>query len=173
MPCKLGGERLPMDDKAAFLLEVAIGPDVVVAGEEVHFHAHVGQFRQFAEKARIAFGHHISVFVPEVKHVAEQIHGLRLVLDAVEEAHKPALLHTAVRYGERPKMGVGKKIDVFFHRLCRWMMLFEAQFNLCFFAHHALIPCGFKHKVYVGGFHTVHAFEFRAYILEDEVGRRA
>ena len=65
------------------------------------------------------------------------------------------------------------EIDVFFHRLCRWMMLFEAQFNLCFFAHHALIPCGFKHKVYVGGFHAVHAFEFRAYILEDEVGRRA
>ena len=31
-------------DKATLLFEVAVGPDVVVAGEVVHLHAHVGQF---------------------------------------------------------------------------------------------------------------------------------
>ena len=39
----LCGERLLVKNHTAFLLQVAIHPDVVVTREVVHLHAHVGQ----------------------------------------------------------------------------------------------------------------------------------
>ena len=70
---------------SAFLGQVIPAPDVVVAGKEVHFHAHVRQFGQFAEKAGVAFGHDGAELVPEVEHVSQQIYGGCLVLDTVEK----------------------------------------------------------------------------------------
>ena len=89
-----------MQYHATFLLQVAVGPEVVVAHEVVHLHAHVGQFGEFAEEARVALGHHVAVFVPEVEHIAEQIDRFRLVFYLVEEAHEAAFLRAAVLYGE-------------------------------------------------------------------------
>ena len=67
----LGGEWLLMEYHTALLLKVVVGPDVVVAGEIVHFYPHVGEFGEFAEKACVTSWHDIFVFVPEVEHVAE------------------------------------------------------------------------------------------------------
>ena len=96
-----GSQRLTVQDDAAFLLEVIAAPDVVVADEEVHFHAEVRQLGQFAQEARVAFGHDGLEFVPEVEHVAQQVDGRSLVLDAVQEADQPAFLRPSVGDGER------------------------------------------------------------------------
>lgn len=95
-----------MENHSTFLLQIAVHPDVVVAGEVMHLHTHVGQLRQFAQEARVALGHHILVFIPEVEHIAEQIHGGSFMLDVVEESHQAALMHPAVVDGKRPEVGV-------------------------------------------------------------------
>ncbi len=99
---QLGCQRLAVHDEAALFLEVAVGPYIMVAGEEMHLDAHVGKLRQLTEETRVALGHDVLVFVPEVKHIAEQIDCLSLLLDAVEEAHEPALLHAPVGDSQRP-----------------------------------------------------------------------
>ena len=99
---QLGCQRLAVHDEAALLLEVAVGPYIMVAGEEMHLDAHVGKLRQLTEETRVALGHDVLVFVPEVKHIAEQIDRLGFLLDAVEEAHEPALLHAPVGDSQRP-----------------------------------------------------------------------
>ena len=105
-------DGLLVDDESTLVVQVAIGPQVVVACEEVDLHAHVGQFRELAEETGVAFGHHIPVFVPEVEHVAQEIYGGGLVLYRVEETHQPALLRAAVLNGPRAQVGIGKKIYI-------------------------------------------------------------
>ena len=101
----LRGKRLTMENDAALLLQIAVGPYIVVAREEMHLHTKVGQFRELAEEASATLWHDILVFVPKVEHIAQEIDCARLVLDA-------PLLCAAVRDGPRPKMGIGKEIDV-------------------------------------------------------------
>ena len=103
----VGRQRLAMDNHSTFLLEIAVGPKVVVAREEMHLHTHVGQFRDFSQKPRIAFRHHVSIFVPKVENIAHQIDGGSLRLDAVEKPHQSALLHSRMRNGKRAQMGIG------------------------------------------------------------------
>ena len=86
------GEGLPVHDEAAFPLEVVVGPDVVVACEEMHLHSEVGELAEFAEEACVSLRHDVLVLVPEVEHVAEEVYGSGLFLDGVEEAHEPPLL---------------------------------------------------------------------------------
>ena len=90
---------LRVERDATFFLQVVAHPQVVVAREEMHLHAHVRQLAYLAQQAGVTLGHHGLVLVPEVKDVAEQIDGGGFVLDAVEEVHQPALLHTRMGYG--------------------------------------------------------------------------
>ena len=59
-----GGQRLAVQDDAAFLLQVVAAPDVVVTDEEVHFHPEVRQLGHLAQEARVALGHDGFEFVP-------------------------------------------------------------------------------------------------------------
>ncbi len=108
----LRGKRLTMENDAALLLQIAVGPYIVVAREEMHLHTKVGQFRELAEEASATLWHDILVFVPKVEHIAQKIDCARLVLDTIEETDDAPLLCAAVRDGPRPKMGIGKEIDV-------------------------------------------------------------
>ena len=98
--------RLLVQDDATLLLQISIHPDVVVAGEVMNLHAHVGKLREFAEKPCVALRHHIFVFIPEVEHVAEQIYRRRLMLYVVEKAHQTALVHSAMVYRQRAEVCV-------------------------------------------------------------------
>jgi hypothetical protein len=55
------------------------------------------------------------VLVPEVEHVAQQVHGFRLVLDAVEEIHQAPFLRASMLDGPRAQVRIGKEINIF-HR---------------------------------------------------------
>ena len=107
-----GGQRLAMQDDAALPLQVVAAPDVVVADEEVHLHPEVRQFGHLAQEARVALGHDGLEFVPEVEHVAQQVDGGCLVLDAVQESDQAAFLRPSVGDGERAQVGVGEEVDV-------------------------------------------------------------
>ena len=96
-------------------------PEVVVADEEVDFHAVVGQFAQFAEQAGVAAWHYGAVLVPEVEDVAEQIYGGGFVLDAVEEIDEAALLCALVAYGQAAEVRVGEEVYGFHGRGERWL----------------------------------------------------
>lgn len=104
---------LGVHDKATLLFEVAVGPDVVVAGEVVHLHAHVGQFRELAQKARVALRHNVAPLAPEVEHIAQQIDGACLCLYRVEKPHESTLLSATVVDGPRPEVGIAKEIYIF------------------------------------------------------------
>jgi hypothetical protein len=93
-------QRLRMYDESAFLLKVAVCPYVVVACEEVHLHANIRKLRELAEEPCVAFRNHVSVFVPEVEYVAEQVYRGSLMLYAVEKSHQPPFLCAPVFYGE-------------------------------------------------------------------------
>lgn len=108
----LRGKRLTMENDATLLLQIAVGPYIVVAREEMHLHTKVGQFRELAEEASAPLWHDILVFVPKVEHIAQEIDCARLVLDTIEETDDAPLLCAAMRDGPRPKMGIGKEIDV-------------------------------------------------------------
>ena len=97
----LGGERLFMENHAAFLFQIAIHPDVVVASEVMHLYAHIGQFRDLSQETCISFGYGIFPFVPEIEHVAKQIHGCRLVFNIVKEPHESSFLHPLMRDSPR------------------------------------------------------------------------
>lgn len=108
----LRGKGLTMENDAALLLQIAIGPYIVVAREEMHLYTKVGQLRELAEEASATLWHDILVFVPKVEHIAQEIDCARLVLDTIEETNDAPLQCAAVRDGPRPKMGIGKEIDV-------------------------------------------------------------
>ena len=44
--------------------------------------------------------------MPEVEHIAHEIHGSRLVLDAVQKTHQTAFLHTTMLDGATAQVGV-------------------------------------------------------------------
>ena len=101
-----------VQNDATLLLQVFIGPDVVIACKVMHLDTHVGQFRQLTQKPRKTFGNDILVLIPEIKHIAQQINGGSLLLDTVKETHQSAFLHTLMRNGQRTQVGIGKEIDV-------------------------------------------------------------
>jgi hypothetical protein len=95
-----------MQENTTLLLKIAIGPDVMIARKEVDIDSHVCQLGYLTEETGVAFGDYILVFIPKVKHIAQQINGTCLMLDAVKEAHQPPLLHPGMRDGKRTQMGI-------------------------------------------------------------------
>ena len=91
---------LRVERDATFLLQIVAHPQVVVAREEVHLHAHVRQFANLSQQTGVALGHDGLVLVPEVEDVAEQIDGGGFMLDAFKEVHQPAFLHSRMGNGE-------------------------------------------------------------------------
>ena len=91
----LAGERhylrLGMDLHAAFAVQVVAHPHVVVAGEEAHAHAAVGQFGQFAQRADEPLRHDPPVFEPEIEQVPEQVDRLGIAGNGVEPRREPTL----------------------------------------------------------------------------------
>ena len=82
----------------AELLEVTIGPDVVVSSEEIHIHATVHEFLQGSECADIALWHHIAVFIPEIPDVTEKIHSLSVFRQRTQKVCKAALAGSGIRH---------------------------------------------------------------------------
>ena len=78
----------------------------MVAGEEMNLYTHVGYFGQFAQESGVSFGHHILVFVPEIKHVAQQIDSISLVLDAVQKSHQASFLRSFMLESQRAPMRI-------------------------------------------------------------------
>ena len=95
----LTGQRFPVNDDSTFLFQVIPAPDIVVADEEMYLHSQIRQFRQLSQEAGIPLGNHQFELIPEVEHVAQQVYGCRLMLDAVQKVHQPAFLGTSVRDG--------------------------------------------------------------------------
>ena len=112
MAIDLGGLGLLVQDDATLLLQIVVGPDVMVARKVVHLDTHIRQFRQLTQEAGKTLRYHIFIFVPEVEHIAQQVDSRSLLLDAVKETYQAALLRALVGHCQRAQVGVGKEIDV-------------------------------------------------------------
>ena len=75
----------------AEFLKVAVGPDVMVSREEIYIHSAVHEFLQGGECADISFRNHITVFIPEVPDVAEQIDRFGVFRQGTQEVGETAL----------------------------------------------------------------------------------
>ena len=103
-------KSLTVQNYPTFLLQVIAHPKVVIADEEMHLHAHVGEFGNLAQEARVALRHNKFILVPEVKHISQQIDSTRLMLDAVKEIYESALLSACMGNSTAAQVGVGEKI---------------------------------------------------------------
>ena len=110
---ELHGNRLLVLDEADFAFEVVESPHIMVAGEEMHLDAAIGQLGELAEQTHVAAWHDIAVREPEIEHIAEQHEGVAAVLDGVEETAQ--FPFTLGRVGAAAEVGVGDKIEVLAH----------------------------------------------------------
>ncbi len=101
-----------VNSHATLLLEIVLGPDVVVAGKEMNLYPIVGKFGYLSQNTRISLRDNMLVLIPEVKYVTQEIDGRRLVLDLIKEAYHTPLLLTRMRNGSTAQMGIGKEIYV-------------------------------------------------------------
>ena len=106
-----------MKNHTTFLRQVFPRPNIVISRKEMHLYPTVRQFANLAQKTGKALGNYGAVFEPEVEHIAQQIHGLSLVLDFVEETHQSAFLLTGMLQSPAAQMGVGEEINGF-HDIC-------------------------------------------------------
>ena len=97
---KVKGERLAMDNDTTLLFKIIICPYIMVPSEVMHFYTAVGQFGEFAQKACIAFWHRMVVFVPEVKHITEEVNGFSGRFYLIEKTDQTAFLHPTMWNGE-------------------------------------------------------------------------
>ena len=103
-----------MNNHPTFFVEVVFHPQIVVAHKQMKFYAPIAQFAQFSQKPCKAARHHISIFMPKVKHVTEHIYGFGLVFYRVEKCHEAFLVATRVFESPRTKVGIRNEIYVSF-----------------------------------------------------------
>ena len=81
------GQGLSVQDDATFLFQIAISPDVMVLPVKWSPPHPCRSAPKLFKESRVALGHHILVLIPEVKHVAQEVNGCSLFLDAVKKSH--------------------------------------------------------------------------------------
>jgi hypothetical protein len=109
-------DTFTMQNNATLLFQIIATPDIVIADKEMHFHAQVGQLRNLAQEAGVAFWHYQFELVPKIEHIAQHVHSFSLMLDAVEKVHQTTLLRAGMRNGTRTQMGIGEEIDILHKR---------------------------------------------------------
>ena len=82
-----------MQYHAAFTLQIAERPDIVVSYEIVYLDAAIRKLGYLSQETGVAFGNDILKLLPVVKHVTQHIDGLGLILDVVKETHQTPFLH--------------------------------------------------------------------------------
>jgi hypothetical protein len=73
------------------LLEIAVCPHIMVSLEKIHLHSPVHKVLQCSKDAYVALGHHITILVPEVPYVTEQIQSIRFRRKIVQKRNKTTL----------------------------------------------------------------------------------
>ena len=114
-------------------------------------------FGQLAQKAGVSFGHYGTEFVPEVEHVSQQVYG-RVPGDAVQEVDQPPFLRfVRVRWLGEPRWSIREEtlyilhfqLSIFPTLNFQLILPKESQPSFAFFAHHVLVPLGFKTRLMV------------------------
>ena len=104
--------RLTMQDDTTLLLQIIGAPNVMIASEEMHLHPIIRQLAHLPQKTCVSPGNHCGIFKPEVKHVAQHVYSLCLVLDVIQEAHETAFLLPPMLQSTATQMGITDKINI-------------------------------------------------------------
>ena len=168
---QLHSQRAAMDDSAHFGGQVIEHPNVMVADEEVDFHAGVVQLGQFAQETHVAAGHDVAVLVPIVEHVTQKVDGRGIRGNAVHPADEPLLVGHGIGRVTVAEMGVGGKVDLL-HRgkVGGGAGLEQAQLELSLVGHHVLVPLGLKDKIDRHAMHASDTLYFLLHIVQNKVG---
>ena len=76
--CDSGEERL-VETLHPYRLKIREGPDVVIAGAEMHFHSVIHKRDEFRHYTASFAGNHVLVLEPEIPNVAQQVKGADLL----------------------------------------------------------------------------------------------
>ena len=106
-------QRLPMQYDATLPCQIVTTPDVVIAGEEMDLDTQVCQLGEFPQEPGKTLWYYHPVFIPEIKHITQEINGCRLVLDTVQEVHETAFLQASMADRQRAEMCIREKINRF------------------------------------------------------------
>ena len=87
-----------MHHNATLFFKITIGPQVVISCKKVHLYPTISEFTELSEKTSEAFWHNITILIPKVKHISEQVNCRSFVLDTIEKTHQPTLLRAAMCY---------------------------------------------------------------------------
>jgi hypothetical protein len=91
------------------LLEITVGPYVVITLEEEDLDTSVHEILQSSKHPDIAFGYHITVLVPEIPHISQKIQSICFLRQITQKFHEPSL--TTGRIGNlQTEMNIGNKI---------------------------------------------------------------
>ena len=80
-----GSQRFTVHNDTTFFGEIIPTPYIMVANKEMHFHSHIRQFGDFSQETGISFGDDQPEFIPEIKHISQQINSRSLVLYTIME----------------------------------------------------------------------------------------
>ena len=112
LPGDLPHDGLAVHDDPGLLRHIVEDPHVVVADEQVHRYAPVGEFGELAQQPHVAPWYGTLVFEPEVEQVAQQ-HDLRSVLGGfVEEGADAFLPGQAAGRIRHPQVEVAQEMDL-------------------------------------------------------------
>jgi hypothetical protein len=93
----------------AKLLKIAVGPHVMITLEEEHLHAPVHKALESSEHSYVPLRNNVTILVPEIPYVSEQIHSIRLLRKRVQKVGKTTLACIRIRNPES-KMHVRNEI---------------------------------------------------------------
>jgi hypothetical protein len=93
------------------LLKIPVGPDVVIAFKKVHLHTSIHESLQSCQHPNIALRDHISVFIPEIPDISQEIQCFRLFGKRSEEVCKTTFPTCRIR-NLKTQMNIGDKVCI-------------------------------------------------------------
>src|SRR6478672_11647287 len=102
-----------IDRHIQFFLKILAHPHIMVANEEMNGYPGIGQFCYFSQQAYTALWNHLSVFIPEVKHITHNKDHVRIFPGPVQEADDALFSFKAACFIGGSQMKIGKKIYFF------------------------------------------------------------
>lgn len=155
-----------MNDCTGLAPEIIEDPNIVIARKPMDLNAAICHLAQLTQETRETSWHHVAILKPIVDHIAHQIEPLTIVHYRIEEAHHPPLERKRIGHRACPQMHITDKVNLAHPA----PISEEAEFELCLFGHHVLIPLRLEDQLHFARRDFAQTLYFHAQILHQEVG---
>src|SRR5688572_356989 len=77
--------RMKINRDIQFGLQVILHPHIMIAYKKMHGYTSIGKFSQFSQYPYIPFRHYFAIFIPEIKHIANDENLLCVMFDTIQK----------------------------------------------------------------------------------------